>query len=31
VAAGFQAHVSKPVEPDEILAAIAALAALSSR
>jgi signal transduction histidine kinase/ActR/RegA family two-component response regulator len=29
--AGFQAHVGKPVEPDEIVAAIAALAARSSR
>jgi len=31
LAAGFQAHVGKPVEPDEIVAAIAALAARSSR
>jgi signal transduction histidine kinase/CheY-like chemotaxis protein len=31
LAAGFQAHVRKPVEPDEIVAAIAALATLSRR
>jgi CheY-like chemotaxis protein/nitrogen-specific signal transduction histidine kinase len=31
LAAGFQAHVGKPVEPDEIVAAVASLAALGSR
>jgi len=31
LAAGFQAHVGKPVDPDEIVAAVASLAALGSR
>ncbi|MGH7265264.1 MAG: response regulator [Candidatus Rokuibacteriota bacterium] len=31
LATGFQAHVRKPVEPDEIVVAIAALVARSSR
>jgi CheY-like chemotaxis protein/nitrogen-specific signal transduction histidine kinase len=31
LAAGFQTHVSKPVEPDEVVTVIAALAARSSR
>ena len=31
LAAGFQAHLRKPVESDEIIAAVASLAVISSR